>query len=710
MMNDHYWIRANHRRDRDRVRASMDLPPVLAVIDAHQRLRGPYTAAGTLLRLIGEDALGRCPELGSRHHIEILETTPELSGAVPHIEASLDSIVPPEERVRYRARLHTLRIAHGLSEFLRDYLAALGGGARTLVVDNAHHADPTDQEFLAVLLRRLTPAQLTIVVETGTGLLIDPPGPVAASLRQALIDYATPIDYATIDGPAVTPSTVTVAQSHTDDLALAYVESDGTSSDPRHRAAYEHLPAAIRATLHDERMAALLALRQPSLLLGAIPYHAEHGSDPAGAGAQALRRAQAYCKARGFYHAAADLGMRGRRLVDRLGQPDLWWDFTGDMTISLGSAGRAEEAEAFYDEVRRLSTDPAIHMHLAYGTAMLYTRHNEEERRDHGRARAWLNLAVAIASLLEDPKERAFYSVFHNNGLALIEVREGRTQEALRLVSEGIERLDKELAPNEQAQHRAGLLYNRAQVYGMMGRPEEALADWAAVMELDQNFPDHYFNRGNILRRLGRAKDAIADYGRALQLSPPFPEVYYNRGDARLELGDVDGALADFSRVIDLDPGNVDARVNRAVLLSDLGDSQSAWQDVTEGLALDPGNAHLLCLKGRLLAEQGEADDAREALSAALTKDERLAEAWAIRGGLAHQTGDLPEAISDLDRAVELADTPEIRFNRGVAYQDAGRFTEAIADYEAMLAVADDPDARLRRDFCLNAVASRAMA
>jgi tetratricopeptide (TPR) repeat protein len=704
-MDKHYWIRASHRRDRDRVRASIGLPATLAVIDAHQRLRGPYTAAGTLLRLIGEDALARCPDLGSRHHIEIRETAPELCSSVPGIETLPDLSVTPGERARYQARLHTLRIAHGLTEFVRDYLAALGGGPRTLVVDNAHCADPTDQEFLAVLLRRFAPEQLTIVVGTGTGPLTDPPGPVAVSLTRALADYATQVD-----GPAAGPTAATAGQPTAGELARAYVESDGTSTDPAHHSAYAALPAKSRAALHDERLLALLALRQPSLLLGAVPYHAEHGSDPAGAGAQALRTAQVYCKARGFYHAAADLGLRGRKLVDRLSETELWWDLTGDMTISLASAGRAAEAEAIHDETRRLSTAPAIHMHLAYATGMLYTRHYEEERRDHRQARAWLNLAVAIASLLEDPKERTFYSVFNNNGLALVEVREGRAAEALRLLSEGMERLDQELAPGEQAQHRIGLRYNRAQVYGMIGRLEEAHAEYTAVMEVDQNFPDHYFNRGNILRRLGRAADAIADYENALRLSPPFPEVYYNRGDARLELGDVDGALADFSRVIELDPDHVDARVNRAAILSDLGDSEASWRDVTAGLALDPGHAHLLCLRGRLLAEQGESALARDALSAALTADERLAEAWAIRGVLAHEAGDLATAISDLDRAVGLASSPEIRFNRGVAYQDAGRFTEAIADYEMVLAVADDAEARHRREACLSAVAPRAMA
>ncbi len=703
-MSGHYWISADRRAERDRLRAGLDLPPLLARVEAHRRLRGPYTAAGAVLRAVGDDALARCPELGPRHHIEILTAAPEFAGAVPPIESTLEQESEGGARTRYQARLHTLRIAHGLAEFLRDYLVALGGGPRTLVVEDVHEADPTDHEFVAVLLRRLAPSLLTVVVGS-SGPLAEAPGPASISLPDALRERAVRLDGPAAPGDPAAPDAATISE-----LALAYVAAECTGDDPRQRAAYQSLPPADRAALHDERRRALLARGERSLLLGGVPYHAEQGSAPAVSGAAALRAAQLYCKNLGLYHAAAELGERGRAVVDRAGRPELWWDLTGDVTTSLSAIGRAEEAEALYDEARAISTDPLIHMHAAYGTAMLFARHYGDQRRDSTLARRWLNQAVAIASLLPDPKERAFYSVFHRNGIALVETREGRPEEALRLLDEGMARLDRELAPGDQLLHRTGLRYNRAQVYGMSGRLEEALADYSAVIEVDPNFHDHYFNRGNILRRLGRNKEAIEDYERALRLSPPFPEAYYNRGDARLELGDADGALADFDRVLELDPEHVDAWLNRAALRCDLDDTDGAWADVTAGLALAPGNPHLLCVQGRVLAERGEADAAREALSAALGIDQSLAEAWAIRGGLEFDSGDLVSAVSDLSRAVELLGTPEIRFNRAVVFQAAGRFAEAADDYRAVLEVADDDDAAARLAHCLRAASAPADA
>lgn len=349
-------------------------------------------------------------------------------------------------------------------------------------------------------------------------------------------------------------------------------------------------------------------------------------------------------------------------------------------------------------------------MELAYSTAMLYARHYPEPRRDYQRARIWMNMSIAIASLVEDPKKRAFHSVFGHNGLALVEVRQKRADEALRMLEDGMARLDRELEPGEHALHRAVLRYNRAQVLGMMGRLEESLSDYLAVVELDPDFPEHHFNVGNILRRLGRDEEAIAAYERALRLSPPFPEAYYNLGDARLELGDVRGALADFGYTLELDPAHLDARVNRAGLLCDLGETDAAWRDVTEGLELAPDNAHLLCLKGRLLAERDDPDAAREALSAAIGRDERLAEAWALRGELAYAAGDLAGAAHDLDRAVELGGTPEMRFNRAVVHQESGRYAEAAADYEIVLAATGDEDSRERLGACRAALGEPAAA
>ncbi|MGX7826024.1 tetratricopeptide repeat protein [Actinokineospora sp. 24-640] len=675
-MPDHLWLPGTARPP------ASTYSPVLASVDAHRHHRGPYTLVGTLLREIVADALARCPGIGERANVTILTCAPEFAGAVPPMETPLQLMSKAGERTRFQARLHTLRISHGVVDLLGEYLAARARGPMALVVANADLADPTDQEFLAVALRRLDPAVLRLVVGAA-GPITDPPGPVAASLPDALAEYATQVDG---------------VESET--INMSYVDSNGTVADP----AYDALSSEERAALHDARAEKLAAVGEFSLSLGAIPFHLERGSDPAAA-AVALRRAQVHCRNLGMYHAAADLGARGRALVDRADNPDLWWEFTGGMTTALSSAGRADEAEAVYNEVRASSTDPAVHMKVAYGMAMLYARHHAPERHDYQVARGWLNLAIALASQLEDPKERTYFTVFNGNGLALVAIRQGRPDEAIALLDEGMERLDRDLDPGERAMHRAGLRYNRARLHTMLGRLDEALVEYTAVMAIDEGFADHHFNRAAILLRMGRPAEAIADYEAVIRLSPPFPEVFYNCADARLELGDLDGALANLRRVIDLDPDHADARANLAGLLCDLDLPDEAWAEVEAGLRIAPEHPHLLCAKARVLIERDDTGGARAAVNAALTADPGMAQAWALLGSLDYESGEVGAAIEHLDRAAELDDSPQIRFNRAVAHESAGDLDQAIADYEAVLAAVEDDDARARLDSCRQALA-----
>ncbi|MFJ1595622.1 tetratricopeptide repeat protein [Streptomyces sp. NPDC088261] len=709
-MSSHYWIQAPLRADRDRLIAGLVLPPVLATVSAHRHLRGPYTAVGTLLRKIAPETLRRDPGLAQRHRIEIQETTPELAGLVPAILRPLEANAKgPVALSRYPARLHSLRVCHGLVDFIESHLAGAGDNSAgdgpagdtpyTLVVTDVEHADPTDQEFLAVLLRRIPARLLTVVVATGLDTPPEQPGPVSESLPRALLAYTERIvsseaDSVSSDGDGTTSP---------DDLARAFVESDGVSDDTKQLAAYEALDPARRTALHDARAAVLAeaAEAEPSLRLGSLTYHLERGSARATDGVKALRWAQTRCKYLGLYATSVEYGRRGLHLVDAEQQPEFWWEFTRDTAVSLAAAGRADESAELQDEARRITIDPSVHMKLAYETGMLYARHFGPEKRDPAVARAWINQAIAIASILEDPQERTFFSVFNRNGLALVATRTGGIDEALRLLDEGIERLDRELGLGERSWHRVGLRYNRAQANAMSGRLDDALADYAVVMKFDDSFSDHYFNRGNILRRLGRTEEALADYEHALTLEPPFPEGHYNCGDARLELGDITGALAEFDRTLVLDPRNTDALLNRAGVHAELGDEEAALRDVATGLELEPGHAQLLSLKGRLLAERGEADSALDALAAALESDPDLSEAWAVKAEIAFGAGDLETAAADFDRAIGLGGGIEIRYNRGLVYEAAGRFAEAASDFEAVLAETDDEDARAHRASCL---------
>jgi tetratricopeptide (TPR) repeat protein len=640
-------------------------PPLLAAVSADRRLRGPYTAAGSLVRAIAADAVARVPELVARHDVELLTVAPELAAVIECGRETLTSSSSPEERTRFYPRARSRRVAHGLVEFLDAYVASLDG-ARTVLFDGIGQADGTDVEWLAILLRRSDPARLRVVV---VGMPEDP----KSELGMAIDRYTRPALFtAALAEPVESESTWALADRH--------VATDCTSDDPGLVAAYEAATGTVRAALHDLRATDLAARDEPSLRLGAIPFHLERGSDPHGAGVAALLAAIEHGVLMGFYESVIELGRRCLALLDWDSRPEECWLVVAKVATALTSLERADEAADLYDEACASSTLPSVHLQAAYGRAMLFTRFYEDGRLDHQRAKAWINTAIAISLLLPAGERRAFNLTFNENGLALIEMHLGDVEEALRLVTAGLDRLDAEAGPDRQSLHRSVLRYNRAQLLHRLGRVHDAFDEYSRVIDADPNHSEYYFERAAVLRKLGRLDDAVADYETAIRLSPPYPEPHFNLADLAAEMGDHERALAALDYVLELEPDFVDAHLTRADIAYQLGDIERAVADVDRGLAIAPDHPQLLCLAGVLALEDGRADDARRAFDAALLVDDSLVEAWANRAVLAFESGDPESAVGDLSAALAIEDTPDLRMNRALAYEAVGRLADAERD------------------------------
>ncbi|MFB9718547.1 tetratricopeptide repeat protein [Planobispora longispora] len=673
-------------------------------MNGHRRSRGPYTVGGALLRAIVPEALERAPEQVASHDIEIRSVAPDLRDRVAARRKTLDTLVEDDERILVPAPRRTLRLANGVAEFLGACLPARRAAAPfTLVVRNIHEADPTDRELLAVMLRRVDPDVLTVMIVAsgpppswfrGRAAPEEPQPPGHARGWFPGDDESFPRDggHLLSNGepfPRDGGHLLSNGGRHSCDAA-AHVASE--CLDERSRAAYEAAGEMERARLHDLRAAELEATGEFALRLGAVPFHRERGTDPRGRGAEALWTAVDHCVREGFLDAVAELGPRGVRLAEP--GSDLWWRFTQRTAAVLGALNRHQEARDLYEHARRVSQEPAVHAACAYGTAMLDARHPDPARRDLGRATGWINQAVAISTLLPDPRERAFKLGFDRNGQALIELRRGRPARALALVESALA-LAEEALPDRHPVHRMVLRANRGQLLAALGRGKEALADYTAAIAIDPCFPDHYLDRGNLLLALGREEEALADYETAIEVSPPLPEAYYNRAELRLARGDLEGGRADLDHVLELDPAYLDAYVNRAGALAVLGCEAEARADVEAGLALDPGNPHLLTVRGQLDTEAERFAAAAEAFEAALERAPDLGAAWANRGTLRYRTGDLEGAAADLSRAIEIEEGAELYFNRAMVLRALGRERAARTDLRRALDLAPgDPDIR----------------
>jgi tetratricopeptide (TPR) repeat protein len=693
----HIRLTGGCRADREQWLAD-NITPVFSV-RCHQRLRGPYTGVDTILAAVLPEAAQRWPDLVEQHRFELLYGIPELAAVIGPAPATLASDSPFRERTRFFASDMLRCMSQGIVTFLlahAERLLAAGERMPVLVFEDVQAAEPTTQEFLALLLRRCDPAVLRLVVSGEDTAL---PAELAEEIAAWTDRVAAPA-CGGLGGLGGLGRRTRAA------LAAAYVASHGTSDDPAEFGAYRVSPAGVRKRLHDEQAALLEPTAGPGLRTGAIAYHREHGSDPRGAGSLALAAAQRYCVEIGFSGAAIDLGIRGRAITDPVRDAKRYDDFTVQLADALIPLGRLDESMELYLELRRRNVTPKVHMATSYAIAMLYTRFFRP--RDHEAAIQWQNNAAAIASILPDARERLVFGVFHDNALALIEMHRGNARRALELVEAGIARLDAEMGDREWALHRSQLLYNAARLKVALGDTGAAYADFSALIEMDPYYTDYLCERAKVSRQAGDLAAALADYDRAVRLAPPFPELYYNRGTARVALGDVDGALADFGYVLVMEPRDVDTRLSRADLLLRQGDLDGAMADAATGLAFSPDEPRLLCMLGTIHLERDELEAALDALGRAIVLDAEYPAALLNRAVAYYRSGQGQRSADDLTKVLAIVgNDPDVLLNRALAYRSIGRADLAVADLDRALELpgADLAELRGQRDACLPVLA-----
>ncbi|MFF3001928.1 tetratricopeptide repeat protein [Kitasatospora sp. NPDC057940] len=662
----HVWLEAPLPRDRCAAAAGAD--GLLGSFDCRVWQRGPYGGVGEFVRRLVLDQ-GQSP-LVVRHQVELICAVRDLRPAMPWATEAVAALDVADVQIRFHSARRTRHLAYGIAEFV----AAWSEGRRSpaaVVLDRVDQADATTVELVDTLLRRVDPSRLRLYVGGAS---------LPAALEEAVAEYARPLTVAP-SRPATEHATALHDPSPLHDPATV------------HDATAHHDPA-----WHDERADELAATGEWSWQLGAIPYHRERGTRPAADGVEALRTALGLALHSGFYEHAVRLAGRGLPLVTPAGDTRNWWAFTTMLATALTALDRPAEALALYDHARQVTDEPRIHLSAAYSTAMLHARHLPAPARDLTAARTWLDRALTLAGQLDDPRERTVTTVFHRQGLALLDSRAGDHRAALRTVEDGIAKLAEALAPGERPQDRARLVHNRAQLHLALGDPARALADLDTVIAQDPQNAEYYVDRAALHRATGRPDDAIADYDTAIRLGPHLPEAYYNRAETHTDLGRPDAALADLDRTLRIAPDHLDALVNRAGLYLDDGELDLAERDARAGLGLSPGQPHLLCVLGLVESERGRLPEAEALLTRAVELAPDLPTAWANRATIRFERGDTAGAIADLDRAITLGPDPVALYNRGLAHRELGNRAAAVEDFTRALAADPGPDLELRAE------------
>jgi tetratricopeptide (TPR) repeat protein len=561
----------------------------------------------------------QAPELLARHAQELCQVLPELRGELGFAQ-SLTDTVPEEEKTRNYAADRAYRCLHGLIDLLSEWRAVADPGPWSIACEDYDQANPLVRRFYAQLVRRRGAAlglALMVVVAPGEG-------------EAALGEF---------EGAAV--------------RAAVAVELPASEDDPRPPAEWVRIALEL-----EDRMRADPAARElefPRLI-------------DAWRRSETPERALRWELSMMSTHNHVGLYEVGLRYADAVeaGLESLWADRPEDyfdavtvLYFCYVMLGRAARVRELVEQALERVQDPRAENEFCYLLAMLHARFLKPADMDAAERLLQRALDVLQTSGL-DPDDRHFLTVFTQNGLAFVRMRQGRIEEAVDLCAAGVHRLNAHLDPERHRLHRSVLLFNIAQVHAQVGPLETALDYFTQAMAMDPNYSEYYNDRGAVHFRLGRLEQAEADYRRAIELSPPYAEVWTNLGQCYRQMGRMGAAVAAFDRSLDLEPASALALVGRAEAQFALDRVDAALADYDEAVALEPDRA--LVLAGRAIVR--------------------------------YESGHVADAAADLDRAVELdPGMPDLYHNRAVALRDLGRLDEAARDlrtYAALCADADD--------------------
>ena len=99
--------------------------------------------------------------------------------------------------------------------------------------------------------------------------------------------------------------------------------------------------------------------------------------------------------------------------------------------------------------------------------------------------------------------------------------------------------------------------FNRGITLGLLKRNAEAIKDYnLALMYSPEKAIEIRTNRSNLFLLLGRIREAVADMDYLISKDDKNVVLYYNRGMAREHLNNIPGAIADFRKALEISPND----------------------------------------------------------------------------------------------------------------------------------------------------------
>lgn len=635
------------------------------------------------------------------------------------VQPDLTGAASRAERTRFYFHEYQAKLLNGVYEFLDSYLSSTPA-RHALVVDNAERLSPTVRQFLDIVARRRTLADGLLIVllvndQVDVGVAehaaqVSMP-PVTKAEARALIEgwghevpAAKRLDelWRLAQGrPARLSALLRCRELKVDlpgylsfethlDLYLSlvgererfemlaeYVHGHCVDDDPIVTRNYETLDPKTRERLHRDVLAELSGgpdeVFHPVHHLGLLDVADQ---------VVALAPLSITLQEIGLYDTWFDLFSRFWADVQLRTLPG--GDQTHNlvylrMAFVLYSLGLSHVSipylDTFYHHFPRSLYTPTV----LYSQSMAYGRYQQPPDLVTAERYALLNLEKLDAEFRDHPKFE-YLKVFAENALAYIRARQGDLDEALRLCTEGLAKMESIYGVEKYALHQSILVYNTAQVFEMVKNYPRAYEVYQQTMALDPNYGEYANDMANMLQRIDRFDEALEFYERAIALCPPYYEAYLNRAGLHVRRGDSEAAERDFLRVVDLKPGEARAHLGLSVLRLKAGQPEAALANLDAAVYHDPGNAQAWSNRGLALLELGRHEEAEQSLRTAVGRAPKLVEGWNNLATVLYTMGRFEDALECLDHAVRLSDDPDYAYNRATLRLELGDADGAVED------------------------------
>jgi tetratricopeptide (TPR) repeat protein len=239
---------------------------------------------------------------------------------------------------------------------------------------------------------------------------------------------------------------------------------------------------------------------------------------------------------------------------------------------------------------------------------------------------------------------------------------EGAFKQALELSKQGFESQGSRRGSQHPAARKLAEAHMElASLYRSQDRVNDALAHYAAAVDVQPDSLEAHYNLANLLMASGQAAAAIEHYERALAINPRDVDTLTNLGAARLAEGRFEEAAARLEAALAIDPRSAKAHYNLANARLLQGQVPGAIEHYRQSIQLDPGNPDVHNNLGQAYLRGQQAPEAAAQFRQALALDGNHANARLNLARALEAQGNRPESAAEYRRALGLfsPDSPQ---------------------------------------------------